>query len=174
MSIRPLHLQQRLRHTVPFLLGVFAVFVDLAPRPAAAGGGIGPFFTLVVVYFWCVYRPDLMSHAAVFVIGLLHDLMSGLPLGCTALAFVLGRAALIARHRFFHAKSFTVIWGLFVLLVAGVEVTRFAIASVVIGGAVDPTPLVVQSILTVALYPAVSWALVRVHGHVVVGGDAEP
>jgi rod shape-determining protein MreD len=111
-----------------------------------------------------------MSHAAVFAIGLLYDLMSGLPLGCTALAFVLGRAALIARHRFFHAKSFAVIWGLFVLLVVAVELLRFVIASLVIGASVDPTPLAWQAALTIVLYPAVSWALVRVHGHIVVGG----
>ena len=174
MRSGPTRWEQRFRETLPFLVAAFAILFDVAPRPAAGGGGLGPFLTLAVVYFWCVYRPDLMSFPAVFAIGLVHDLLSGLPLGCTSLAFVLGRAVLVARQRFFYAKSFGVIWALFALLTAAVELVRWIVGVAVTGLMVDPTPLVAQAMLTVVLYPAASWLLVRLHGQVLAGAHAKP
>ena len=173
MALGNIGFEQRLRHTLPVLLAGLAVLIDLAPRPAAGGGGVGPFLTLAVVYFWCVYRPDLMSYPAVFGIGLVYDLLSGWPLGCTALAFVLGRGLLIARQRFFYAKSFFVIWALFAFLIVGVEAMRWGIGVLATGRLVDPTPLAVEAGLTVVLYPALSWLLVRVHDQVLVAAHAE-
>lgn len=173
MPFSVVHLNLWLRQTVPFVVVGFAILVDLAPRPALGGGGLGPFLTLAVVYFWCVYRPDLMTYGAVFAIGLAHDLLSGLPLGCTSLALVLGRGVLVARQRFFHAKSFGVMWALFALLAPAVELVRWAVGAFATSSLVDPTPLVFQVALTVALYPAVSWVLVRLHGHVLESSHAK-
>jgi rod shape-determining protein MreD len=174
VPISAVRLEQWLRQTVPFLVAALAILVDLAPRPAPGGGGLGPFLTLAVVYFWCVYRPDLMTYPAVFAIGLAYDLLSGVPLGCTALALVLGRGVLVTRQRFFYAKAFGVIWALFAVLAPAVELLRWGIGVVVTGVVVDPTPLLFQSALTVALYPALSWFLVRLHGRVLEGGHAKP
>lgn len=166
-------IETRLREALPLLFALATVLVDLAPRPAAAGGDVAPYLTLGVVYFWTVYRPDLMSNPAVFAIGLVYDLLSGMPLGVTALALLAGRAILLARQRFFHAKSFGVIWALFLLWAPVVEVLRYGIAAASVGRLVDPTPLVVQCALTVALYPALSWILVRLHGQVRRADHAE-
>ena len=43
---------------------------------------------LVPIYFWCLVRPDLMTPAAVFAIGLLEDVLSGGPPGVWTLSFV--------------------------------------------------------------------------------------
>ncbi len=166
--------EHRLRAALPFALAAFVVLVDLAPRPAAAGGGLAPFLTLAVVYFWSVYRPDLMTSPAVFAVGLIYDVLSGQPLGGTALALLLGRGVLIARRRFFDAKSFGVIWALFLLWAPAVELVRYVTAAAMVGALVDPKPLVVQCALTVALYPALSWLLVRLYGQVRVPAYAEP
>lgn len=166
--------EARLREAMPLAFALLMVFVDLAPRPAGAGGGLAPFLTLGVVYFWSLYRPDLMTYPAVFLIGLVHDVLSGLPLGVSALALLLGRVVLLGRHRFFYAKSFSVIWALFMLWAPGVELVRYLIAASALGVVVDPVPLVVQCGLTIALYPALSWILVRLHEQVRTRAYAEP
>jgi rod shape-determining protein MreD len=104
----------------------------------------------------------------------MFDVLSGQPLGATALAMLLGRGILIARQRFFYAKSFSVIWALFLLWAPAVELVRYLAAASMIGALVDPRPLVVQCALTVALYPALSWVLVRLYAHVRVPAYAEP
>ncbi len=174
MGLHAGDVERRLRGALPVVLALLAVLVDLAPRPAGGGGGLAPFSTLAVVYFWSVYRPDLMTAAAVFAVGLVYDVLSGQPLAGTALALLLGRGALIARRRFFDAKSFSVIWALFLLWAPAVELVRYVAAAGLLGALVDPRPLVVQCALTVALYPALSWVLVRFHGLVRMPGYAEP
>ncbi len=167
-------LETRLREGLPLLFALVLVTIDLTPRPAPAGGGIAPFLTLGAVYFWGVYRPDLMSNAAVFAIGLVYDVLSGLPLGCSSVALLLGRAVMVARHRFFYAKSFVVIWALFVVWAPAVELVRYAFTAASLGVLVDPLPLVAQCGLTIALYPALSWVLVRLHEQVRTRAYAEP
>jgi rod shape-determining protein MreD len=167
-------LERRLRGALPVLLALLVVLVDLAPRPAGGGGGLAPFLTLGVVYFWSVYRPDLLTSPAVFAVGLVYDTLSGQPLGGTALALLLGRGVLSARHRFFYAKSFGVIWALFLLWAPTVELVRYVATASLVGALVDPRPLLVQCALTVALYPALSWPLVRLYGQVRVPAYAEP
>ncbi len=161
------------RESLPLVFTMLVVFVDLAPRPAPGGGGVAPFFTLVAVYFWCVYRPDLMGNVPVFVVGLVYDLLSGLPLGGTSFALVVGRSMLVAGHRFFRAKSFTVIWALFLLWAPGVELIRYLVMAAILGVVVDPSPLLIQCVLTIALYPTLSWFLVRLHELVRTTAHAE-
>ncbi len=165
--------ERRLRAALPFLMASFVVLVDLTPRPAGGGGGLAPFLTLAVVYFWSVYRPDLMTYPAVFAVGVVYDVLSGQPLGTTPLALLLGRGVLIARQRFFYAKSFGVIWALFLLWAPAVELVRYLAAAAIVGTFVDPGPLVVQCALTITLYPTLSWVLVRLYGQVRVPVYAE-
>ena len=167
-------LERRLRAALPLVMAIFVVLLDLTPRPAGAGGGLAPFVTLGVVYFWSVYRPDLMTYPAVFAVGLVYDVLSGQPLAATALALLLGRSVLVARQRFFYAKSFVVIWALFLLWAPAVELVRYLAAAAMVGAFVDPRALVVQCALTIALYPALSWLLVRLYGQVRVPAYAEP
>jgi len=174
MGSNTAELERRIRAALPPAMAAFMVLVDLAPRPAAAGGGLAPFLTLAVVYFWSVYRPDLMTAPAVFVVGIVYDVLSGQPLGGTALALLLGRGVLLARQRFFYAKSFSVIWALFLLWAPAVEGVRYLAAAAAFGALVDPRPLVMQCALTVAIYPALSWVLVRLYGQVRVPAYAEP
>ena len=57
-----------------------------------------PLLALMPVYFWCLVRPDLMTPAAAFAIGLLQDMLSGGPPGVWTLSFVV-TYAVIERQR---------------------------------------------------------------------------
>jgi rod shape-determining protein MreD len=57
-----------------------------------------PLLGFIPVYFWCLVRPDLMTPAATFAIGILQDVMSGGPPGIWTLSFVLAYA-LVQRQR---------------------------------------------------------------------------
>ncbi|MEO1090833.1 MAG: rod shape-determining protein MreD [Pseudomonadota bacterium] len=167
-------LERRVRSLFPLIVAVFAVLVDLAPRPAVGAGGLAPSLTLGVVFFWSVYRPDVMSYGTVFAIGLLHDVLSGLPLGLSSLALLFGRAVLMSGDRFFHAQPFAVIWVLFIVWAPAVEGVRYVAGSLLTGAFGNPATVVFQAGLTIALYPALSWFLVRLHQHVVQVPHAKP
>jgi rod shape-determining protein MreD len=83
---------------VPFVCGLVCVVIANIPVSLLGGLVPPPLLALVPVYFWCLVRPDLMTPAAAFAIGLAEDLMSGGPPGVWTLAFVL-TYALVARQR---------------------------------------------------------------------------
>ena len=83
---------------VPLLCGLLFAFIANIPVSLVGGQVPPPLLALVPVYFWCLVRPDLMTPAASFAIGLVEDILSGGPPGIWTLAFVL-TYALVARQR---------------------------------------------------------------------------
>ena len=73
------------RASCPFALGLICGLrrqhTDFVPRRRWFRA---PLLALMPVYFWCLVRPDLMSPAAAFVIGMLEDILSGGPPGVWA------------------------------------------------------------------------------------------
>jgi len=74
---------------LPLLCGLVAVLISNLPLSLTNGLVPTPLLGLVPIYFWCLVRPDLMTPAAVFVIGLLEDIVAGGPPGIWTLSFVI-------------------------------------------------------------------------------------
>ncbi len=83
---------------VPFACGVLGALLANFPVSFTSGVLPPPLLALMPVYFWCVVRPDLMPPWAAFVLGLLQDLLSGMPPGVWAASFV-AAYAVIDRQR---------------------------------------------------------------------------
>src|SRR5258708_21678523 len=83
---------------IPMLCGLLGVVIANIPISVLGGLVPPPLLALVPVYFWCLVRPDLMTPAVAFAIGLSEDVLSGGPPGVWTLAFVL-TYALVARRR---------------------------------------------------------------------------
>jgi rod shape-determining protein MreD len=83
---------------VPVVCGLLFAFVANIPVSLTSGQIPPPLLALVPVYFWCLVRPDLMTPAATFAIGLTEDVLSGGPPGVWTLSFVL-TYVLVARQR---------------------------------------------------------------------------
>lgn len=67
-------------------------------------------FIIMIIYYWTIYRPTLLPPVLVFVIGCTHDLLSGLPLGLSALIFLLVRHAIAGQRIFLTSQPFMVFW----------------------------------------------------------------
>ena len=109
-------LDAQLRALVPLATGLGAVMIDTQPMPGPGYESVDSFVTLSVVYFWSMYRPDLFTLWVTFAVGLIHDALTGLPLGATSLMLLLVRNLLVTQQRFFLTRSFPVIWACFLLL----------------------------------------------------------
>jgi rod shape-determining protein MreD len=83
---------------VPLLCGLLAVVLSNIPITLVGGLVPAPLLGLVPVYFWCLVRPDLMTPACAFAIGMLQDIMAGGPPGIWTLSFVV-TYAVVARYR---------------------------------------------------------------------------
>jgi len=83
---------------VPFVCGLLGVVFSNLPITLFGGLVPPPLLGFIPVYFWCLVRPDLMTPAATFAIGILQDVMSGGPPGIWTLSFVVSYAV-IQRQR---------------------------------------------------------------------------
>src|SRR5260221_3993390 len=79
---------------VPVVTLVVAAIATILPVRVPGYAALTPAFTLMAVYHWTIYRPDLLPPLALVAVRLAEDLLTGAP-GCTrALLLLLARAFL--------------------------------------------------------------------------------
>lgn len=159
-------LQGRIEILVPTGTALLAVVLDGLPLPGAGPASLPSLATLCVVYFWSVHRPDLLTPIAAFLIGVAYDGLAGLPLGSTSLVLLLVRHVIVRQQRFFVARPFPVIWCCFVLLASAAVVLQWLLACLWWTRLFALPPPGFELLLTIGLYPPVSWALGHIHNRI--------
>lgn len=152
----------RLRLLTPAALTLAAVFISVVPLGVSGLPEVTPFFTLMAVYHWSIYRPELLPAPAVFVLGVVQDGLSGGPLGLFALILVVVYGLVTMQRRTFLGKTFSVEWFGFSLVVLGATLASWLISCIYYATLMDPRPVILQAGLTLAIYPCMVWVIVRV------------
>jgi rod shape-determining protein MreD len=149
------------RKLVPFATTILLVILSVMPWHLPGFGQVTPALSLMAVYYWAIFRPDLLPPPAVFAIGLLQDILAGVPLGVNAVTLLLVYAVVSSQRRFFLGKSFLVMWSGFVLVAAGVAAATWLLLAGFYGTLLNPVPAVFQGMLTLALFPCLTWLFIR-------------
>jgi rod shape-determining protein MreD len=148
----------RARRILPFGLTMIVLLFGLTPTHIPGLAQITPMYALVAVYFWSIYRPDLLGYGSGFAIGVLEDLLTGAPLGAGALTLLLTQWVVFNQQKFFHAKPFVVTWFAFVLVAFGAAFLKwFCIGLVTESGFTPFGDLFAAYLITVAVYPVIAW-----------------
>jgi rod shape-determining protein MreD len=159
-------LDRSARHLTPMLVCLALVVASALPMNLPGYGRVAPNLALIAVFYWAIFRPDLVPLSGAFAVGLFQDILGGTALGLQALVLVIVHHAVASQQRFFAGKSFLVVWWAFAMtaMAAGVVVW---IATMLLNFAlIDPTPALFQIPLTIAFCPFLTWLLARVHGAV--------
>ncbi len=151
------------RNLAPFAVTVMLVLVGMIPVPVPAYTPVAPLLTLVSVYYWTIHRPDLMRPGVAFLIGLLQDLLIGGPLGVNALLLVVAQGAVLNQRRVFLASTFALLWIGFAMVMTGAVLLQWLAFSALNASVLPLKPALFQGLLTIAMFPAVGWLLIRVH-----------
>ncbi len=149
------------RHSLPVIFTVLLVIMNMIPLHVPGLSRIVPVLPLMAIYHWAVYRPEVMPPLAVFLIGVLYDILSGAPLGVNALVFLVVYGVVAFQQRFFTGKSFLVIWFGFGLVAMGAAILSWVLVSILSGTIVEPRAVFFQFILNFAFFPALAWLLLR-------------
>jgi len=149
------------RQLVPASLVLILVLLQAIPWRLPALAGIVPALPMIGIYYWSVYRPDLMVPSVAFATGLINDMVLGTPIGISSLAFLVIQGMTASQTRFFNGKSFLVIWSGFALLAAGALLIQLVLSAVLFGRTPVASALLIEYVLTVCLYPVVSWLFSR-------------
>ncbi len=154
-------LDRGLRNLTPMMLTLALIFVTVLPLRVPGLAPVTPVVTLMAVYYWSIYRPELLPFAATFVVGLVQDSLSGAPLGLSSLVLLLVQGVVVSQRRFFHGKTFLVEWWGFMLVAPVALLIAWLVASLYFGVLVVPRTLGFQLLLTVALYPVLTRLFAR-------------
>jgi rod shape-determining protein MreD len=150
------------RNSIPMLFAIVFVLLGALPYQIPLLGPIFPALALIVVYFWSIFRPELVPAAAVFLIGFFQDVLTGAPLGLSSLVLLVVHGVIVNQRRVFIGKSFWVAWMGFAVVATGAALGGWAIASIFNGIFMSAGALMIQLLLTVAIYPGFSWAFAMV------------
>ncbi|HTH15952.1 MAG TPA: rod shape-determining protein MreD [Magnetospirillum sp.] len=149
------------RHLVPISVTIFLLLLTAIPTHMPGFAGIAPVLPMIGVYYWAIYRPDLLPAWAAFLVGFLYDIISGTPLGVNALVLLLVQGTAASQRKFFLGKSFMVAWWAFGLLAAGAIGLSWILVVILTGTVLDALPVIFEYLLTMGLFPVLTWALAR-------------
>lgn len=150
------------RSLSPFSITLLLVMAGMVPLRLPAFAPIVPALGLIAVYYWVIHRPDLMPAWAVFLIGLLQDLLGGGPLGVGVFVLLVVHAAVVSQRRLFTSASFMLMWAIFLPVAAGAFLLSWLFNSLMIDGIINPGAALFQYLTTVAFYPCLAWLFVQV------------
>jgi len=149
------------RHLVPSGVTILLLLLTAVPTRLPGYADIAPMLPLMGVYYWAIYRPDLLPAWAAFAIGLMWDILAGTHIGVGALVLLLVQGVTASQRRFFLAKSFMFAWWAFALLTAGAVGLSWLLMAVLNGRPTDPAPALFGYALTLGLFPLLTWLLAR-------------
>lgn len=156
-------LDQAGRGLTPITVTVLLVLVGMIPVQVPFYGPATPAFGLAAVYYWAIHRPDLLRPAFAFAVGVMNDLLSGLPLGLTALTYILVYWVVLTQRRFFLGHSFLLLWWGFALVAFGAAVLAWLVFSILSFSIRPMSTVLFQSVMTTALFPVLAWLFIRIH-----------
>ena len=147
------------RNALPVALSLTLALFTVVPFGIPHLAKVVPALNLVAIFYWSIWRPDLLPPVAVFLVGLIQDIVGGVPLGLNAFVFLLVNGVTVQQRTVFIGKPFIMTWGGFAL-VGGSAMTLQWIAMCLLNLAlIGPKPMLFQLLLTLALFPAVALAL---------------
>ena len=149
-----------LARLLPVATTVLAAVIAILPVRVPGYAALVPAFTLMAVYHWTIYRPDLLPPLGLFAIGLAQDLLTGALIGIGALMLLLARSAVLRYRRNFINRTFPFVWGGFTLL-AGRFARPLGLHCVLQLNVFDLRTTVFRTVLTIAMFPVASFALGR-------------
>ena len=155
--------------SIPTLTTIILLTVSVLPFHIPDYAAVAPLLALAGVYYWTIYRPELLPPTAVFIVGLVFDLLSGAPLGVTPLLLLLARTLVLSQRRYFVNRLFPFVWCGFTIVAAMAIAFLWALGGLLSGAMLDMRAAILQWVLTVASFPAASYLLMRVQRNFLPG-----
>ena len=149
-------LDMKARRMVPFLISVGLVILTVVPTRLPGFSQVAPSWPMVGIFYWSIYRPDLLPIWAAFLIGLLADIIAGTPIGINALLYLLVRGVVVTQRRFFLTNSFPMTWAAFAIIALGMMGLNWILFALLNGDVVDPQILLWQYVILMGMFPLVT------------------
>jgi rod shape-determining protein MreD len=146
---------------LPAGLTALLVLLDAMPTHLPGFSAVMPLLPLICVFYWAIYRPDLLPPWVAFTLGIFNDIVAGTPLGVSSLVYLLIQGLTATQRRFFNGKSFLIAWWGFGLVGAGALWLQWLLVSMLCGHLIGMRAVLFEYFMTASFYPLLSWMLAR-------------
>lgn len=137
-------------------------------------GDFKPFFLLMAVYYWAIYRPTVMPVFYTFILGVAMDLLAELPIGLNALIMI-GIQFVIQRSRLYlMGQPYITVWLGFALVALCYALILWFTVSLFAMRFSPPMPIVpsmVATLFSILLFPLATLLLHAIHKALPVSSD---
>lgn len=117
---------------------------------------IRPYFILMAIYYWAVYRPTLLNAVIIFFLGIFYDLILGFPLALHAALFLIVHWIIRNQRTYFLGQSYVIVWIGFIITCFSVLVLEYIFFSIYLGHILSFTGLLNTLVLTSLFYPLIT------------------
>lgn len=141
---------------LPSVITLLLILVYIMPKHIGGLSSVMPILHMIPIFYWGMASPREMPYWFVFIAGILMDVAMGLPLGITALLYIMFLVLMRVQLRFVHKEGFVVKWLYFGALLLVMLGLQWLLAVSQAFTAHELLPLFMQWLLTVCCYPAFS------------------
>lgn len=120
-------------------------------------------FDIMVIFYWCLFKPQIMESWFLFLMGLLQDSLLGLPLGFHSLLYIVFGCYIIPLLASYITGSFLIIWSGFALFSSIIIICNWIIFSLFYSSLFNINTSLLQLSVTIALYPMIHYIFHFVH-----------
>lgn len=150
----------------PGLIALLLFIACLVPKHMPGFSSFMPLLPLIPVFYWGLMQNGEMPYWFACALGLLADAATGLPLGISALLYLLFLATLHAQRKYIHKEGFVIHWAAFSLLLAGLCALQWGMLSFAASDVRALSPAFFQWLLTACCYPALHKLFDRLTQHI--------
>lgn len=160
------------RAAFPASITALILLAASAPFGVPAQAQWQPAAALACIFFWSLYRPASMPPAAVFVLGLLADLLGLAPVGASVLVLLLVHGCAVTWRRTLTRQGFLMVWLVFVAVAAGAAALQWGLTCALTFRVFPPGPALFQFALSAGLYPLLAVLFIQAHRGLADPGQA--
>lgn len=151
------------RALVPVLSALLLMLLEFVPYRFAHIQAIMPHLFLAAAYYWALFRPDLMRTALLFMLGLFYDLANNSAFGLTAFALAVMHYFVVNQRQILAGRLFLLSWLGFISVAIAYGIADWLMLSMITDAPVKSTTIVMQTLMTVSVYPLVARFLGQIH-----------
>lgn len=119
-------------------------------------GEISPWVVLICVWYWAIFRPNLLPVWFVFIIGFIEDFYSfNTPYGTHSFILIISYGILVSQRRFIATQNFIVGWLMFAIFAALAMLLRWAIIGLFNWYLFPLYGVFTSLMLTISIYPLI-------------------
>jgi len=148
-----------IKAVLPGLSAFLCVMLTAVPYGVPQLSIVMPWLGIMPIYYWSIHEPRYLPYWLAFLVGLWQDMLTGGALGLFALIFLLVRHFVGRQRLLFFKKPFLVGWCGMALVLMGASAGGWLLASLYEGALLPASAFVVQTMLSIMIYPLIAWAM---------------